>query len=70
LEENIRLWLLLLMGATFLIGCIPSYETIGFMAPLLVLILRLFKVLHWVVNMVEPQLVAEHAPVGQEDIGL
>jgi MFS family permease len=47
---------LLLMGATFLIGCIPSYETIGFMAPLLVLILRLFKVLHWVVNMVEPQL--------------
>jgi hypothetical protein len=25
------------------IGCIPSYETIGFMAPLLVLILRLLQ---------------------------
>ena len=35
---------LLLMGsATFLIGCIPSYETIGFMAPLLVLLLRLLQ---------------------------
>jgi MFS family permease len=28
--------LLLMGGATFLIGCIPSYETIGFMAPVLV----------------------------------
>lgn len=35
--------LLLMGGATFLIGCIPSYETIGFMAPLLVLILRLLQ---------------------------
>ncbi|WP_313100848.1 MFS transporter [Epilithonimonas sp.] len=35
---------LLIMGfSTFLIGCIPSYETIGFMAPLLVLILRLLQ---------------------------
>jgi MFS family permease len=34
--------LLLMGGATFLIGCIPSYET-GFMAPLLVLILRLLQ---------------------------
>lgn len=35
---------LLLMGcATFLIGCIPSYETIGFFAPLLVLLLRLLQ---------------------------
>jgi MFS family permease len=30
--------LLLMGGATFLIGCVPSYETIGFMAPVLVLI--------------------------------
>jgi MFS family permease len=29
--------------STFLIGCIPSYETIGFMAPVLVLILRLLQ---------------------------
>ena len=35
--------LLLMGGATFAIGCIPSYETIGFVAPLLVLILRLLQ---------------------------
>ncbi len=35
---------LLIMGfSTFLIGCIPSYETIGFFAPVLVLILRLLQ---------------------------
>ena len=35
---------LILMGlSTFLIGCIPAYETIGFFAPLLVLILRLLQ---------------------------
>lgn len=35
--------LLLMGGATFLIGCIPSYESIGFLAPTLVLILRLLQ---------------------------
>ncbi len=35
--------LLLMGGATFLIGCVPSYESIGFMAPLLVLLLRLLQ---------------------------
>lgn len=35
---------LLIMGfSTFLIGCIPSYETVGFLAPVLVLILRLLQ---------------------------
>lgn len=35
---------LLIMGfSTFLIGCIPAYETIGFIAPVLVLILRLLQ---------------------------
>jgi len=35
---------LVLMGiSTFLIGCIPDYETIGFVAPLLVLLLRLLQ---------------------------
>jgi MFS family permease len=29
--------------STFLIGCIPGYETIGFLAPVLVLILRLLQ---------------------------
>jgi MFS family permease len=35
--------LLLMGGATFLIGCVPSYEKIGFMAPLIVLVLRLLQ---------------------------
>jgi MFS family permease len=35
--------LLIMGGATFLIGCIPDYQTIGFWAPLLVLILRLLQ---------------------------
>lgn len=35
---------LLIMGfSTFLIGCIPSYETIGYAAPVLVLLLRLLQ---------------------------
>ncbi len=35
---------LLIMGfSTFLIGCVPAYETIGFMAPVLVLTLRLLQ---------------------------
>ena len=35
--------LVLMGGATFLIGCIPSYESIGFLAPILVLLLRLLQ---------------------------
>ncbi|GIZ08096.1 MFS transporter [Flavobacterium sp. UMI-01] len=35
--------LLLMGGATFAIGCVPSYSTIGFMAPFLVLLLRLLQ---------------------------
>ncbi len=35
--------LLLMGGATFLIGCIPGYATIGAAAPLLVLVLRLLQ---------------------------
>lgn len=35
--------LMLMGGATFLIGCIPSYETIGYAAPFLVLVLRLLQ---------------------------
>src|SRR5205085_2399792 len=35
---------LVLMGlSTFLIGCIPAYETIGYAAPILVLLLRLLQ---------------------------
>lgn len=35
--------LMLMGGATFVIGLIPSYETIGFLAPVLVLTLRLLQ---------------------------
>ncbi|QZK89360.1 MULTISPECIES: MFS transporter [Flavobacterium] len=58
--------LLLMGGATFLIGCIPTYETIGFMAPLLVLILRLLQGLALGGEYGgAATYVAEHAPVGQ-----
>ena len=58
--------LLLMGGATFLIGCIPSYETIGFMAPLLVLILRMLQGLALGGEYGgAATYVAEHAPVGK-----
>ncbi|MBS7229803.1 MHS family MFS transporter [Flavobacterium psychroterrae] len=59
--------LLLMGGSTFLIGCIPSYETIGFFAPLLVLILRLLQGLALGGEYGgAATYVAEHAPVGQK----
>jgi MFS family permease len=58
--------LLLMGGATFLIGCIPSYETIGFMAPVLVLLLRMLQGLALGGEYGgAATYVAEHAPVGQ-----
>ncbi len=58
--------LMLMGGATFAIGLIPSYETIGFMAPLLVLILRLLQGLALGGEYGgAATYVAEHAPVGQ-----
>jgi MFS family permease len=58
--------LLLMGGATFLIGCIPSYETIGFMAPILVLILRMLQGLALGGEYGgAATYVAEHAPVGE-----
>lgn len=58
--------LLLMGGATFLIGCIPSYETIGFWAPLLVLILRLLQGLALGGEYGgAATYVAEHSPKGQ-----
>lgn len=58
--------LLLMGGATFLIGCIPSYESIGFLAPLLVLILRLLQGLALGGEYGgAATYVAEHAPRGE-----
>jgi MFS family permease len=56
---------LLMGGATFLIGCVPSYETIGFMAPVLVLILRMLQGLALGGEYGGAATLAEHAPVGQ-----
>jgi len=58
--------LMLMGGATFLIGCVPSYETIGFWAPLLVLILRLLQGLALGGEYGgAATYVAEHSPEGQ-----
>lgn len=58
--------LLLMGGATFLIGLIPSYESIGFMAPTLVLVLRLLQGLALGGEYGgAATYVAEHSPVGQ-----
>lgn len=58
--------LLLMGGATFLIGCIPSFETIGYAAPILVLILRLLQGLALGGEYGgAATYVAEHAPKGQ-----
>lgn len=35
--------ILLMSGATFLIGCLPSYAMVGFLAPLLLLLLRMVQ---------------------------
>ncbi len=37
------LTLVLMGGSTFLIGCVPNYDSIGFLAPILVLLLRLVQ---------------------------
>jgi MFS family permease len=42
-KHTFMMTLLLMGGATFLIGCVPSYQSIGFMAPVLVLVLRLLQ---------------------------
>ncbi|HLA55321.1 MAG TPA: MFS transporter [Flavobacterium sp.] len=58
--------LLLMGGATFLIGCIPSFESIGYLAPVLVLILRLLQGLALGGEYGgAATYVAEHAPKGQ-----
>ena len=60
------LTLLLMGGATFLIGCVPSYETIGAFAPLIVLFLRLLQGLALGGEYGgAATYVAEHAPAGQ-----
>ena len=55
--------LLLMGGATFLIGCIPNFETIGWFAPLLLLVFRLMQGLAISGEYTGATIfVAEHAP--------
>jgi MFS family permease len=42
-KHTFLLTLIIMGGSTFLIGLVPSYETIGFWAPFLVLLLRLLQ---------------------------
>lgn len=59
--------LMLMGGATFVMGCIPTYETIGFTAPILILILRLLQGLALGGEYGgAATYVAEHAPAGQK----
>ncbi len=60
------LTLILMGGSTFLIGCVPSYESIGIAAPILVLLLRLLQGLALGGEYGgAATYVAEHAPVGR-----
>ncbi|HTO36535.1 MAG TPA: MFS transporter, partial [Flavobacterium sp.] len=58
--------LLLMGGATFVIGCVPSFETIGYAAPVIVLIMRLLQGLALGGEYGgAATYVAEHSPKGQ-----
>lgn len=60
------LTLVLMGGSTFLIGCVPSYETIGIAAPILVLLLRILQGLALGGEYGgAATYVAEHAPLGK-----
>ena len=65
-KHTFMVTLLLIGGATFAIGCVPSYETIGYLAPVLVLILRLLQGLALGGEYGgAATYVAEHAPKGE-----
>jgi MFS family permease len=65
-KHTFLLTLILMGGSTFLIGLIPSYETIGYAAPIIVLILRLVQGLALGGEYGgAATYVAEHAPKGK-----
>ena len=63
------LTLILMGGSTFLIGCVPGYKSIGILAPILVLLLRLIQGLALGGEYGgAATYVAEHAPAGKRGL--
>ena len=69
-RRNIMILTLLVMGiATFLIGCLPSYDTIGVLAPTMLVLLRLFQGLSVGGELAgATSLTLEHAPEGRRSL--
>ena len=58
--------ILIMGGSTFLVGCLPSYETIGFIAPVVLIVLRMAQGLALGGEYGGAAIyVAEHAPPGK-----
>lgn len=69
-RRNIMILTLLVMGiATFLIGCLPSYDTIGILAPTMLVLLRLCQGLSVGGELAgATSLTLEHAPEGRRSL--
>lgn len=69
-RRNIMVLTLLVMGiATFLIGCLPSYQTLGIAAPIMLIVLRLFQGLSVGGEAAgSTALTLEHAPEGKRGL--
>lgn len=69
-RRNIMILTLLVMGiATFLIGCLPSYDTVGVLAPAMLVLLRLFQGLSVGGELAgATSLTLEHAPANRRSL--
>jgi MFS family permease len=68
-KYSFLLTLIIMGGSTFAIGLVPSYESIGFAAPIIVLMLRLLQGLALGGEYGgAATYVAEHAPANRRDI--
>lgn len=69
-RRNIMILTLLVMGiSTFLIGCLPSFDTVGILAPAMLVLLRLFQGLSVGGELAgATSLTLEHAPDGRRSL--
>ncbi|GAA1540108.1 MFS family permease [Microbacterium ginsengiterrae] len=69
-RRNIMILTLLVMGlATFLIGCLPAYDTVGILAPTMLVLLRLCQGLSVGGELAgATSLTLEHAPAGRRSL--